>query len=306
MNRLKVSIGVMTYNEAEILKLSLGELCKQKTEKCLIKEIIVVASGCTDNTLGVVKKLQKKNRLIKLFVQKQREGKASAINLFLNHAKSDICIIESGDTIPMPFTVEKLILPFFDSDIGMTGAHPIPVNKIKDFPSFTANFNWRLTHCLSSYKPRLGEMIAFRKLFKEIPFDTAVDEACIEAIINSKGLRIVYSPNAIVRNKAPETINDYIKQSRRIYAGHLHLEKTFGYRPASKNLGLVIQVLLENIKFDKYFFYVIGAVSLETFGRILGMYDFYIKKKNPYIWDIAKSTKKITKDDKDPFKDIGV
>jgi cellulose synthase/poly-beta-1,6-N-acetylglucosamine synthase-like glycosyltransferase len=304
MKKLPVSIGVITHNEAGILKLLLASLGKQNTRHCRIGEIIVVASGCTDNTQPVVRLAKKKNRRISLIYQEKREGKASAINLFLKKAKHEICILESGDTIPMKDTVEKLALPFFDPKVGMTGAHPVPVNPVRNFTSFVTNFNWRLTHGLCLYKPRLGEMVAFRKVFEKIPVDTAVDEACIEALVRQKDLRIVYVPEAIVRNKAPETIQDYFRQSRRIYAGHLHLEKTMGYKVASKNLGLVIQVLIEHLKFDRYLPWALGAVLVEATGRFLGLYDFYIKKKNPFVWEIAKSTKQMANHDQDPSKNI--
>ena len=32
---------------------------------------------------------------------------------------------------------------------------------------------------------------------------------------------------------------------------------------------------------------------LEMIGRGLGYYDFHVRKKNPFIWDIASSTKKL-------------
>jgi len=32
---------------------------------------------------------------------------------------------------------------------------------------------------------------------------------------------------------------------------------------------------------------------LEAFCRLLGSFDFYVKKKNPFAWDIARSTKNL-------------
>ena len=43
----------------------------------------------------------------------------------------------------------------------------------------------------------------------------------------------------------------------------------------------------------KDLFFFIGAVFLEVYGRFLGAYDFYVKKTNPYIWDMATSTKEV-------------
>lgn len=288
---IDLSIGVVTHNEANILKMLLKGLMRQKTKRCRIQEIIIVASGCTDMTIEVIEKAKKLEKRMKLLTQEKREGKASAINLFLKKAKCPFCILESGDTIPLYQTVERLMLPFIDRKVGMTGAHPIPLNPIKDFISFATNFNWKLTHCLSLHQPRLGEMIAFKRVFDKIPHDTAVDEACIEALIRQKNLKIIYVPEAIIRNKAPETIRDYLRQSRRIYNGHLHLEKTLGYRVASKDAGLIFKVLFENLKFDRTLPWAIGAVGLEALGRFLGTYDFYLRKRNPYIWEIAESTK---------------
>ena len=50
-----------------------------------------------------------------------------------------------------------------------------------------------------------------------------MDEASIEAIIRKAGYKLCYVPDAIVRNKGPENIRDFLKQRRRIAAGHKHL-----------------------------------------------------------------------------------
>ena len=48
-----------------------------------IQQIIVVASGCNDRTVPIVQACAHKDSRIKLIEQAQRQGKASAINLFL-------------------------------------------------------------------------------------------------------------------------------------------------------------------------------------------------------------------------------
>ncbi|MFX0133852.1 MAG: glycosyltransferase [Candidatus Hodarchaeota archaeon] len=225
MKALDCSIGVMAYNEEANIKCLLESLLKQRIVSCKITEIIVVASGCTDNTVPIVESIVKDHPIVKLFVQEKREGKASAIDMFLSVAKGDVVIIESGDTIPEKDTVENLVQPFKDPNVGMTGARPVPVNSSGTFMGFTVNLFWRLHHELALIDPKLGEMIAFRNIICEIPKDTAVDEASIEAIITKSDYRIHYAEDAIVRNKGPETISDFIKQRRRIMAGHKHLQK---------------------------------------------------------------------------------
>ena len=44
------SIGIMAYNEEANIGNLLDALIGQRTDKCAIKEIYVVASGCLDRT----------------------------------------------------------------------------------------------------------------------------------------------------------------------------------------------------------------------------------------------------------------
>ena len=110
--------------------------------------------------------------------------------------------------------------------------------------------------------------------------------------------RCKYIPDAVVYNKGPENIKDFLVQRRRIYAGHIHIEKTEGYRASSMMPKKIIELIYFTLKDAKPSFkeivWFFGAILLELCGRLLGMYDFYIKKKNPYVWDIAKTTKELS------------
>lgn len=296
---LSVSIGVCVYNEEKNIGKLLVSLSNQKTGSISIKEIIVISSACTDKTDEIVREFAKKDERVKLVTQEKRKGKSSAINLFLKKSNSDvdILVLESGDTLPLEDTIENLVKAFLDPKVGMTGGHPIPVNDQNTLTGFAVHLLWNLHHKLALNTPKLGELVAFRNVVEEIPDDTAVDEACIEAIIMKKGYELRYVPDAILYNKGPETISDFLKQRRRIYAGHLHLSKTMGYAPSSMGSFHVLRLLFEDINFNpfnpKKIIQVLFAMFLEFLGRFLGMYDFYVKKKNPYIWDIAKTTKEI-------------
>ncbi|PJC38684.1 hypothetical protein CO044_03670, partial [Candidatus Peregrinibacteria bacterium CG_4_9_14_0_2_um_filter_38_9] len=149
-------------------------------------------------TVPIAKEFAKKDSRIKVLVQEKREGKASAINLFLKSAKNDILVIESGDTIPEKDTLENLVKPFSDNGIGMSGARPMPVNDTRTFMGFVVNLLWGIHHQISLRNPKMGEMIAFRNIFQSIPKDTAVDEASIEVILKNKGYKLCYCPEAIV------------------------------------------------------------------------------------------------------------
>ena len=292
---ISVSVGICAHNEEKNMKNILKALICQNTKKIKISEIIVISSGSTDRTNEIVANFSKLDNRIKLVIQPKREGKASAVNEFIRNANSKILVLESADTIPCKDTVERLCLPFYDEKVGMTGGRPIPVNDRFTFIGFAGHLVWELHHRISMISPKFGEIIAFRNVVREIPKYTAVDEAWIEAIIKKKGYKVVYVPKAIVYNKAPETIADFIKQRRRIYAGHLHLKKELGYSVSTMNVKEIIRVIRDLNLTSREKFYLTGAIMFESFSRMLGLLDYYIFKKNHVVWDIAKTTKEVYK-----------
>ncbi|MCF7858075.1 MAG: glycosyltransferase [Candidatus Cloacimonetes bacterium] len=298
MNKLlKCSVGVIVYNEAANIGKLLEALITQKTELTEIEEIIVVSSACTDRTDEIVQQYAEKESKIKLITEKERGGKSSAINKFIKAARTDLLIIESGDTIPAEDTVEKLIRPFQDSRIGITGGRPSPENDPRSFIGYSVCLLWNLHHQMALIFPKLGEMVAFRKIFRAIPSESAVDEASIEAIMKQEGFLIKYIPDAIVYNKGPDNLPDFVKQRRRIQAGHLWLKKNNDYSVASQDKGLLLKIAIEEFKKDKKkIFFLFGTAIVEMFSRFLGWYDCKILKKNPFKWDIANSTKNLEKE----------
>ena len=292
---ISVSIGICAYNEEKNIGKLLDKLLSQKTEKIRIAEIIVVSSGSTDRTDEIVREYSKKDDRIKLITQPKREGKASAINEFLKVAKADVCVLESADTLPLDNIIEKLCLPFYDEKVGMAGGHPIPTNDRNKFTGFVGHLLWELHHHIALENPKLGELVAFRNIIDKISSNTAVDEAWIEALIKAKGYKIVYVPDAICYNKAPETISDFIKQRRRIHAGHLHLKKELGYSVSTMNIGVILKALKKVNLTPKEKIYLIGAIALEGYCTILGYLDLFIAKKDHSVWKIADSTKRVIK-----------
>ena len=94
------SIGIMAYNEEANIARTLDAVLYQQGPSMRIEEIIVVASGCTDRTVPIVLEIALKEPRVHLCVQEKREGKASAINLFLKQATSPIVILIGADIIP--------------------------------------------------------------------------------------------------------------------------------------------------------------------------------------------------------------
>jgi len=292
--KIRCSVGVTAYNEEKNVGQLLTALCNQLLREVEITEIIVIASGCTDRTEEIVREHAKEDPRIQLFTQLEREGKTSAVNLFLQHAKEDICVVESGDTLPAEDCLERLVRMFADPHVGMTGAQKVAVNTPDHVVEYLSYLRLQLEHELCLEIPRLGELIAFRKVFDHIPLDVSMDEAFVEALVIQGGMQVRYAPDAIVYNMGPTTLSDFIRQRRRNHAGHLHLKRKYGYRVSSLDTRRVLKVAGGMVWGAVRMVAILGALAaLEGVARVLGYYDYYVQGKRYEKWPIAWTTKQV-------------
>lgn len=287
------SMGIMAYNEEANIGRLLEALVSQHLQNVSLSEIVVVASGCTDNTHAIVLDWSHRDPRIRLIVQEKRGGKASAINEYLPQAKDKIIVLCSADLLPVADALEQLVAPFADPEVGMTTAHPVPVNNAGEFMGFAAHLMWGLHHRINLTTFKSGEMIAFRKIFERIPYHTAVDEASIEPVVRGQGFSVRYVSPAVVYNKGPETVADFLRQRRRIYAGHLAVRDTLGYIVSTMNSRRILALLLRHLDWHpRQFAWTWAVVGLEAYGRLLGIRD-YKKRRDHRVWEMATTTKQL-------------
>lgn len=300
---IKCSVGITAHNEEANIAQILRAMLNQRLHTVEISEIIVVASGCTDRTIEIVQEFVAQEPQIRLYVQEKREGKTSAINVFLSHTQEDICVLESGDTIPHEDAIENMVRMFADPAVGMTGAHKVPVNTPEHIVGFLSHLRLKMEHHLCLEIPRLGELIAFRKVFDRIPPDVAMDEAFVEALVIRRGLQVRYAPDAVVFNMGPETVQDFIKQRRRNHAGHLHLKAKYGYEVSSMDAPRLFQLALDEIWGALRLIWILFVLAvLEGYARMLGWWDYRVHKRTHVVWDIAWTTKEV----KRPVDAVGI
>ena len=293
MPPIPCSLGIMAHNEAANIGRLLARVAASRLERVRVAEIIVVASGCTDDTEAIVRAAAAADPRIRLISQLTREGKASAMNLFLRDAACDVLILSSADLLPSEDAIERLVSPFADPEVGMTACRPEPVNDPATFMGFAAHLLWDLHHQMNLVGFKAGEMIAFRKVFTRIPPHTAVDEASVEPLIRGQGYGVRYVPEAVVYNKGPETVPDFLRQRRRIYAGHLEMQAALGYSVSTMSGGKIARLLLRNLDWrPRQLWWTARVVALEVYGRYLGRQDYRARRSHT-VWEIAATTKEL-------------
>src|SRR6266496_485869 len=271
------SVGIMAYNEEANIGRTIRAVLEQHGPSVRIEEIIVVASGCTDHTVPIVAEIVRQEPRVRLCIQEKREGKASAINLFLKQATSRVVVLLGADVIPEASALEYMCAPFKDPKIGMVGGRPVPVNNPATFMGHAVHLLWRLHDQMARVQPKLGEVIAFRNVISGIPSGSPVDEISIQALISQLGYQLIYEPACIVYNKGPLTISDFLKQRRRIHAGHLQTRDRQNYEASTMKINPIFLQLMACRDFTmstpKQALWTLATIMLEGYARLQGYLD---------------------------------
>ena len=96
MLMIPCTIGITAHNEEANIGKLLQRILDQKLVTVEPREIIVVASGCTDNTEAIVRQFEQQDARVRLLSQEKREGKASAINLILRDLSEKVVVFCRG------------------------------------------------------------------------------------------------------------------------------------------------------------------------------------------------------------------
>lgn len=295
---MNVSIVVPAYNESSNIERLMLSLLEQVTEHAHIVEIFVVASGCTDDTAEIAKRVAKGRPGIFVHVQDKRDGKVAALNAYLRRRdpRASLIVLCSADLLVEPDVVEKIVRYMEEHPtVGMVGTRPVPSNDDRDMVGKMVHVLWELHHRVAEKSPKMGELVAFRaSLVEAVSELSVVDEASVEDIIRSKGFELAYLGDAIVTNHGPETLREYFEQRRRIARGHYWLAFAFGYDVATLHpksfLGTVVDLFMEEPPSRKAA--LVAAATTEVFARALGFWDARVVGGRHRTWKPLPSTKR--------------
>jgi biofilm PGA synthesis N-glycosyltransferase PgaC len=288
------SVGVMAYNEEQNIVPLIYALLAQRTGACEVLEIIVVASGCTDRTVELAEEVAAAHPVVRVEAQAERSGKAAAINRLIELARGEVIVLAGADTLPDPTAIEALVEPFADPDVGMTGGRIVPLNDPHTPLGFAVQTLWHMHHQMALRWPKLGELVAFRNVVAALPTSAATDEVALEALITTRGYRLVYVPEALVYNRGPQTAGEFLAQRRRIFAGHLQIAASQGYVAASMPAGHLLALFFAHARRHPLLLpRLLLTGALELLARALGALDYW-RGHSHHIWRRVGSTKAIT------------
>lgn len=124
MKNPQVSIIIPTYNHCDdFLKPCIESIIKHTTLSRI--EIIVIANGCTDNTMDYLLSLPQDYDITVIWI-KEPNGFTNSVNRGLQLFRGDYALILNNDVVILDFWekdkwLDVLIQPMIDSDVGITG-----------------------------------------------------------------------------------------------------------------------------------------------------------------------------------------
>jgi glycosyltransferase involved in cell wall biosynthesis len=104
-----ISAVVPAYNEQESIEAFYKVLEPNLSKLDKTYEIIFVDDGSSDNTLEILKTLEKKNKNIRILSFRQHKGKAEALTAGFQAAKGDLIVTLDADLQDRPEEIENLI-----------------------------------------------------------------------------------------------------------------------------------------------------------------------------------------------------
>lgn len=233
------SVGVMAHNEElTIVRVLQSLLAAQDTGGRGIHEVVVVTSG-TDRTESLARHVAEDDSRVVIIHQREKPGKAAAVNLFLDAAAKNYLVLSSADVVLGDGMLSELVAPLASPGVGMCGGTVIPTNPSDGLCNKLVYLTWELHSTLALIRPKLGEIVAFRRCFPRIDENIIVDEVSIEECVTNAGYELRYVPNVVVRNHGPTQLSDFIRHRYRNHRGHLAVRSHSGYKTATLCVSLI-------------------------------------------------------------------
>jgi biofilm PGA synthesis N-glycosyltransferase PgaC len=300
---LEVTVGICAYNEDRNIGRLLDNILnlQELPEK---SEVLVVCSGCSDDTVAVVQRYSKQDSCVRAFVESERKGKASAVNCILHNARGNAIIFISADTLPSKRCFSRLLSKLRLPNVGIVCGHPVPINNSNNFIGKLVRHLWGFHDHTFEQLNGAGlarhatEVFCIRNgLVEKIPIDTVNDDAYLALVAKKKGWLIKYDTKSRVSICGPQTFTDYFKQRRRVLFGHYQVRGMTGEAPQH----LIFLFPLYPIRVLKLIFWFCmeyGLLNFLTFLSVeLGVnaaatLDFFLGRDYTK-WSVSSSTKNV-------------
>jgi glycosyltransferase involved in cell wall biosynthesis len=299
--------GVVAFNEERRLAAAVESLFHQDLPPgTRWRSLWIVASGCTDRTTEVAQWLAARHPEIRVVVQPERRGKASALGEIFREARGDFLVLLNADAAAQPGAVlallraaASLVPPY-----AVMG-HPEPGELPPAGMGTGLRLLWNLHHRLHAIvvASREGTHLSDELLLlptaglPTLPEETVNDGAFIGAWLRSRGGTLAYAADARVSIEVPWNIGDHIRQRRRIHFGHRQVTDLVGVAPTTfgkyfcRHPGRAVVLLTSEVRATpRGLAALLWLASAEFVSMAAAMWDRVPPRRNHQLWETIRGS----------------
>jgi len=300
---VQITIGIPSYNEQLSIANLLKALEMQVTDEHKINEIIV-SDDSTDDTPDIVNDFARKSKMdITLIHHNKRSGAANAWNEIFKNASGEVVVLYDADIIPDKRTT-LLLASSINEKVALCAANTLPL-KQKGIAAKASTFNssWlrRVRNAGLSQYTVIGRALSIStNVAKKIavPNIIAID-LYLQCKVLELGCNVGYRDDAIVWFKPASTMLDFASQVARAVRGHEEIKDYVKKFNISLSLSTMVKEVMKEAMNDPVGMFAL-AVSYATFP----IYRIKVgDKTGQAMWHVADSTKGISLDDLQNYKD---
>jgi cellulose synthase/poly-beta-1,6-N-acetylglucosamine synthase-like glycosyltransferase len=184
-------------------------------------DIIVVSDASDDGTDDLVRDFASSG--VRLIRQPERRGKSSALNLGVGAATGEILVFSDANSLYEPSALRALVRNFEDETVGYVTGRMIYVDPDESATGEGCSAYMRYENILREWETRLGSIVGVdggvdairRELFAPLRPDALPDFALPLDVVR-RGLRVVYEPSAVLRERSVTNPRDEYRMRVRV------------------------------------------------------------------------------------------
>lgn len=238
-----LTAGVVAHNEeATIGKAIRSILAQELPPEYRLDVVWVVASGCTDGTIGEVELQAATDPRVRLIVETERRGKASALREFFGRARGELLLLLNSDAVAEPGAVRELLQAAekLEPPFAIMG-RPEPETRNPGLVTSMLQLQWALHHELHwemmerGWGNNLSDelLLLSREGAPEIPAGIINDGGFFGVWLAQHRGKVAYAPKARVRIEIPTTLPEHLAQRRRIRFGTQQIHRLLATEPTT-------------------------------------------------------------------------